>query len=51
MDNRFELTVANIQKMQLIQELQSCNEITSRYGLTLSEQQVQNLIEKEYRHC
>jgi len=45
-DNRFELTVSNIQKMQLFKELQSCNEITLRYGLTLSEQQIQNLVER-----
>lgn len=46
MDNGFEMTVAKMQKIQLVQELESCNEITSRYGLTFSEQQIQNLVER-----
>lgn len=46
MDNRFAMTVVNIQKMQLMKELLNCNEMTSRYGLTLSAQQIQNLVER-----
>lgn len=46
MDNRFVISVTNIQKMQLMQELQNCNEMTLRYGLTLSTQQIQNLVER-----
>lgn len=46
MDDRFAMTIGNIQKIQLIQELQNCNDMTLRFGLTLSAQQIQNLVER-----
>jgi hypothetical protein len=46
MDNRFAMTVGDIQKKQLIEELDDCNNITVRYGLSLSAQQMRNLVEK-----
>jgi hypothetical protein len=45
MDDRFDMTIGNIKKIQLMQELQNCNDITLRFGLTLSAQQIQNLAE------
>ncbi len=33
-------------KLRTMDELRSCNEITLRYGLSLSEQQIQNLAER-----
>lgn len=49
MDERFDMTVGNIQKVQLMQELLDCNDMTIHYGLSLSAQQIQNLIEKRFQ--
>ena len=49
MDDKFAMTVGNVQKVQLIQELLHCNDMTLRYGLTLSAQQIQNLVEKRFQ--
>ncbi len=46
MDNRFAMTIGNIQKIRLTQELQNCNDMTLRFGLILSAQQIQNLVER-----
>lgn len=49
MDDKFAMAVGNVQKVQLIQELLHCNDMTLQYGLTLSAQQIQNLVEKRFQ--
>lgn len=49
MDDRFAITIGNIQKIQLMQDLQNCNDMTLRFGLALSAQQIQNLAERRIR--
>ena len=49
MNDRFAITIGNIQKNQLMQDLQNCNDMTLRFGLILSAQQIQNLAERRIR--
>ncbi|MGE5330002.1 MAG: DUF6323 family protein [Deltaproteobacteria bacterium] len=48
MDERFDMTIVNIQKLQTAEELRECNELTVRFGLFLSEHQIQSLVEKRF---
>ena len=48
MDKRFDMTVVNMQKLQTAAELRECNELTVQFGLSLSEQQIQSLVEKRF---
>lgn len=38
-----------MQKLQTSAELRECNEFTEKYGLSLSEQQIQNIVEKRFQ--
>ncbi|MGE5473806.1 MAG: DUF6323 family protein [Ignavibacteriales bacterium] len=48
MDKKFDITIVSMQKLQTAAELRECNEITAKYGLSLSEQQIQSLVEKRF---
>lgn len=48
MDGKFDMTLVNMQKIQTAQELRECNELTLKFGLFLSEQQIHNLVEKRF---
>lgn len=48
MDKNFDISVVNMQKTQALIELRECNELTLKYGLSLSEQQMQNIINKRF---
>lgn len=48
MEQRFDMTVVNMQKLQTAAELRACNEITLKYGLSLSEEQIQNIVNKRF---
>lgn len=38
----------SLQKIKAVSELQKCNEITKQYGLSLSQEQIRNLIENRF---
>ena len=42
------LALMALQKNQAIAELQDCNYVTSRYGLTLTQTQINNLVEQRF---
>ena len=44
MNEKFSLTIKNMQKKQLVMEIKKCNEMTIKYGVTLSDIQIENLI-------
>lgn len=44
----FALTIQNMKKKQLAMEIKKCNEITMKYGVTLSDTQIENLINKRF---
>ena len=46
MSENFALTIQNMKKKQLAMEIKKCNEITMKYGVTLSDTQIENLINK-----
>lgn len=48
MGDMFSLTPVSMQKIQAASELQECNNFTLRFGLSLSEQQIQSLVEKRF---
>lgn len=48
MENMFSLTPINMQKIQTATELRECNDFTHRFGLSLSEQQIQSIVEKRF---
>lgn len=48
MSENFALTIQNIKKKQLAMEIKKCNEVTMRYGVTLSDTQIENLINKRF---
>lgn len=48
MDDMFSLSLQNSQKLQTINELFECNEYTLKFGLILSEQQIQSIAEKRF---
>ena len=46
MSENFALTIQNMKKKQLAMEIKKCNEFTMKYGVTLSDTQIENLINK-----
>ena len=48
MSENFALTIQNMKKKQLAMEIKKCNEITMKYGVTLSDTQIENLINKRF---
>lgn len=46
MDDMFEMTTWPGNKLSAAEELRECNVLTGRYGLSLSEKQIQTLVEK-----
>lgn len=49
MDKRFDMTIVNMQKLQTATELRECNELTVKFGLYLSEHQIQSLVERRFK--
>lgn len=48
MSENFALTIQNMKKKQLAMEIKKCNEVTMKYGVTLSDIQIENLINKRF---
>jgi len=48
MDNDFSLKPVDAQTLVAVYELRECNELTARFGLTLSETQIQSLVEHRF---
>lgn len=48
MSENLALTIQNMKKKQLAMEIKKCNEITMKYGVTLSDTQIENLINKRF---
>ena len=48
MSENFALTIQNMKKKQLAMEIKKCNEITMKFGVTLSDTQIENLINKRF---
>ena len=48
MDGNFDISFVNIQKLQTATELRECNDLTIKFGLSLSEQQIQNIVQKRF---
>ncbi|MGV3074316.1 DUF6323 family protein [Clostridium baratii] len=48
MSEKFLLTIQNMKKKQLAMEIKKCNEVTIKYGVTLSDTQIENLINKRF---
>jgi len=48
MDQDFSLQPFDMQMFMAVNELRECNELTARFGLTLSETQIQNLAESRF---
>lgn len=48
MSENFSLTIQNMKKKQLAMEIKKCNEVTIKYGVTLSDTQIENLINKRF---
>lgn len=48
MDRNFGLSALKMQMLSSAQELRDCNEFTVRYGLVLSEDQIQSLVERRF---
>lgn len=48
MDNNSSLSLLGMQKLQAAAELRECNELTARFGLSLSDSQIHSLIERRF---
>ncbi|MGL5354313.1 MAG: DUF6323 family protein [Clostridium sp.] len=48
MNENFSLTIQNMKKKQLVMDLKKCNEVTIKYGVTLSDIQIGSLINKRF---
>lgn len=48
MSEKFLLTIQNMKKKQLAMDIKKCNDMTIRYGVTLSDTQIENLINKRF---
>ena len=48
MSENLALTIQNMKKKQLIIDIKKCNELTIKYGLSLSDSQIENLINKRF---
>lgn len=49
MEKKFDMTIMNMQKLRTVEELRGCNDITLKFGLYLSEKQINNIIEKRFQ--
>ncbi len=49
MDKKIDMTVVNMQKLQTAEELRECNELTVKFGIYLTEEQIQSLVEKRFQ--
>ena len=49
MNENITLAFQNIQKKQAVIELQGCNELTIKYGLTLSDEDINELVEYRFK--
>lgn len=45
MDQYFAIEPIKLQRLAAMEELRACNRLTARFGLRLSEEQIQNLVE------
>lgn len=48
MSNSFSLSPIDFQKLQTVNELNDCNNITLKYGLQLSAEQITGIVEKRF---
>ncbi len=48
MDNNFSLAFVKMQMLAAAEELRASNELTARYGLTLSEEQIQRFVQHRF---
>ena len=48
MNEKLSVTIQNIKKKQLAMEIKKCNEMTIKYGVTLSDTQIESLINKRF---
>lgn len=48
MDNNFYLSILNNRKQEEISKIIKCNEYTNQYGLTITEEQVKNIVERRF---
>ena len=48
MSEKFSLTIQNMKKKQLVLNIKNFNEITMKYGVTLSDNQIESLINKRF---
>lgn len=48
MDEKISLSPVDMQKLQTIAELRECNDLTIRYGLFLSDEQIHGLTERRF---
>jgi hypothetical protein len=48
MENRFSLATVDMQKLQTMAELRECNNLTIKYGLFLSEQEIHDLAGRRF---
>jgi len=49
MNDKFSLEPIKMQMLEEVKELQACNKISEKFGLYLSESQIQNLVEKRFK--
>ncbi len=48
MDQQFSLSPIDMQKLQTVRELRDANELTAKFGLSLTEAQMHGLVEKRF---
>ena len=48
MSENFTLAIQSMKKKQLAMDIKKCNEVTIKYGVTLSDTQIENLINKRF---
>ncbi len=48
MGKKFDISIVNMQKLRAIEDLRECNQLTLRYGLSLNEQEMQNIVNKRF---
>lgn len=49
MKENISLALQDIQKKQTLMELKSCNELTIKYGLTLTDEDIDELIKNRFK--
>ena len=48
MNEKFSLVLQDMQKKQAIAEIKKCNELTIKYGLHLSDDEIKALVERRF---